>query len=310
MTNPLGVPIGWAGGTGLNSIEEVRREAEYAVSSGFDSYWVSQIFGVDPIVALAAIADTVEPLAEVGTSVVPLYGRHPIALAAQARTAQAALGGRFTLGIGPSHAMVVEGFFGESYARPYTRTKEFIEAIDPLLRGESTDLEGEELTAHGWLTIVAEPVPILLAAMGPRMLRLAGASTAGTSLGGAVGPKTIRSHIAPTINRAAADAGRPPPRIKALITVCVTDDPAAAIEHSRGTSALYAELPAYRAMLDREGLASPADLLVAGSMDQVVAGLQTYIDAGATEIRLGTAAPNDEVMARTREEISRFLTGV
>ena len=134
--NPLGVPLGWAAGTGINSIDELRNEAQFAASAGFDALWVSQIFGVDPVVALAAIAEDVEPLAEVGTSVVPIYGRHPLALAAMARTAQAALGGRFTLGIGPSHAMVVEGFYGQSYDRPFTHTSDFVEAIEPLLRGE------------------------------------------------------------------------------------------------------------------------------------------------------------------------------
>ncbi|MEZ5166486.1 MAG: LLM class flavin-dependent oxidoreductase [Acidimicrobiales bacterium] len=132
--NPLGVPLGWAAGTAVSSIDELRAEARFAVDAGFDALWVSQIFGVDPVVALAALAPDLAPLAEVGTSVVPIYGRHPLVLAAMARTAQSALDGRFTLGIGPSHAMVVEGFFGESYDRPFTRTKEFVEALDPLLR--------------------------------------------------------------------------------------------------------------------------------------------------------------------------------
>ncbi|MGI9604202.1 MAG: TIGR03564 family F420-dependent LLM class oxidoreductase [Acidimicrobiales bacterium] len=300
------VPIGWAGGTALTNIDQVRAEATYAVEAGFDSFWVSQIFGVDPIVALASVATIVEPLAEVGTSVVPLYGRHLLALASQARTAQAVLGGRFTLGIGPSHAMVVEGFFGESYDRPFSHSAEFIAAINPLLRGEPTDLEGRELTAKGWLTIDADPVPVLLAALGPRMLELAGAHTLGTTLGPGLGPKTIANHIAPTIN-AAADPGGPPPRVQALVAVCITDDPAAAIEHSRSINTMYAQLPAYRAMLDREGLDSPADLLVAGSIDDIVTGINLYIEAGATDIRLGIGAPDHEIYQQTRTEIAALL---
>jgi F420-dependent oxidoreductase-like protein len=305
--NPLGVPVGWAGGTGLNSIEEVRAEARYAVDAGFDSFWVSQIFGVDPIVALAAIASDVAALSEVGTSVVPLYGRHPLALAAQARTAQSALGGRFTLGIGPSHQMVVEGFLGESYTRPATRTEEFIEAIAPLLRGEHTDVDGSELTAHGWLTVEAEPVPILLAAMGPRMLDIAARLTAGTSLGAAVGPKTIASHIVPTITAAAEAAGRPQPRIKGFPIVCVTADATAAIAHSVEESVIYQDLPAYRAMLDREGVASPGHLLIAGSIDRVIDGLAGYVAAGCTELRIATTGPDPDTDARTREALADFL---
>ena len=110
----------------MESVPDVAREARWANAVGFDSLWVSQIFGVDPIVALSAVGSDVPDLKELGTSVVPLAGRHPLALAASARTAQSALDGRFTLGIGPSHAMVVEGFFGESYDRPFSRTREFV----------------------------------------------------------------------------------------------------------------------------------------------------------------------------------------
>lgn len=305
--NPLGVPIGFAGGTGLNSIAEVRNEARFAAEAGFDSFWVSQIFGVDPIVALAAIADECGVLSEVGTSVVPIYGRHPLALAAQARTAQDVLGGRFTLGIGPSHAVVVEGLFGESYDRPFTYTREFVEAIGPLLRGEPASVDGEQVTAHGALSIESEPVPLLLAAMGPKMLELAGAHTAGTSLGGAVGPKTIASHISPIINQAAADAGRPPPRIKAFPVFAVTDEPevarAAAIKGGAG----YASLPAYRAMLDREGLENGGELGLFGSIDEVTEGFQRYIDAGATELRIAVAAPDEATERRSRESIAEWI---
>lgn len=307
--NPLGVPIGWAGGTGLNSIAEVRAEARFAAEAGFDSFWVSQIFGVDPIVALAAIAADVEPLTEVGTSVVPLYGRHPLALAAQARTAQAALGGRFTLGIGPSHESVVEGLFGESYARPYRRTVDFIAGLAPLLAGEPVSHAGTEVTTNGWLTIEAEPVPLLLAAMGPRMLQLAGERTAGTTLGMTVGPRTIASHIAPTINAAAEAAGRPAPRIKAFAVFAVTDDPDAARAHAREESAGYSALPAYRAMLDREGVESAADVYLYGSMDEVADGFARLIEAGATELRIGVGGPDEATNERSRAALVDWISG-
>ncbi len=305
--NPLEVPIGFAGGTGLNSIAEVRAEAKYAADAGFDSFWVSQITAVDPIVALTAVAADCDGLSEVGTSVVPIYGRHPLALAAQARTAQDALDGRFTLGIGPSHAVFVEGFFGESYARPFTYTKEYIEALGPLLQGEAASVNGEEVTAHGWLTVEAEPVPILLAAMGPKMLKLAGAHTAGTSLGGTVGPKTIANHIAPTINQAAADAGRPAPRIKGFPLFAVTDEPEVALAAAIEGGAGYSTLPAYRAMLDREGLESGGELGLFGSMDEVAEGFQRYIDAGATELRIGIIAPDEATEQRSREAIAEWI---
>jgi len=305
--NPLGVPIGFAGGTNLNSIAEVRAEAQFAAEVGFDSFWVSQIFGVDPIVALAAIAAECGSLSEVGTSVVPIYGRHPLTLAAQARTAQDVLGGRFTLGIGPSHAVVVEGFFGQSYDQPFTYTQEFIQALDPLLRGEPASVDGDEVTAHGALNIEAEPVPILLAAMGPKMLRLAGAHTAGTSLGAAVGPKTIANHISPIINQAATDAGRPAPRVKGFAVFAVTDKPEAARAAAIKGGAGYASLPAYRAMLDREGVDNGGELCLFGSIGEVVEGFQRYIDAGATELRIGIGAPDEETEQRSREAIAEWI---
>ena len=158
------------------------------------------------------------------------------ALAAAALTAQAALGGRFTLGIGPSHQMVAEGLFGESYDRPCTRTAEFVEALESLFETGSATVKGEEIFASGWLTIDAPAVPIMLAALGPRMLGLAGERTAGTSLG-SCGPKTIKQHIVPILNDAADRAGRPKPRVMALVGIGITDQPNQRREQSRGHAA-------------------------------------------------------------------------
>ena len=183
MLRGLGVGIGYGAGTGLTTVADVRDEAMWADAVGFDSFWVSQVFGVDPIVALAAIGASCPRISEFGTSVVPLTGRHPLALAAQARTAQSALDGRFTLGVGASHQLVSEGFFGEPYRSAFSRTTEFLDALLPLLSGQPSDVEGDHLFAKGWLTIEAAPVPLLVAALGPKMLALAGARADGTSLG-------------------------------------------------------------------------------------------------------------------------------
>jgi 5,10-methylenetetrahydromethanopterin reductase len=306
VVSSLGVRVGYGAGTGLSSVAQVRDEAVWAARAGFDSFWVSQVFGVDPIVALAAVAAEVPQLAELGTSVVPLTGRHPLALAAQARTAQSALDGRFTLGIGTSHQMVAEGFFGESFARPFTRTTEHLDALLPLLSGEPAEVDGKEVFAKGWLDITADPVPVLLAALGPRMLDLAGRRTQGTSVG-SCGPRTIASHIAPLVNEAAARADRPAPRIVALVAVCVTDDAAAARARSRQNNQLYDSFPSYRATLDREGVESGADLLLAGSIDDILEGLAAYADAGATDLRIGIAVGDDDERLATREALAHVL---
>jgi 5,10-methylenetetrahydromethanopterin reductase len=307
VANELGVPVGFGVGTEMRSVREVRAQAVWAAEAGFDSFWVSQIFGVDPIVALAAIAGDIPTLREVGTSVVPMAGRHPLALAAQARTAQDALGGRFTLGLGPSHELVVEGFYGERYGSPFTRTVEYLAALLPLLHGEKAEVNGSQVRANGWLTIDADPCPLLLAALGPRMLDFAGRVCAGTTVG-QCGPRTIAAHVAPIITEAAERADRAAPRIMALVSVAVTDDREAAHAAAVEAGQLYASLPSYRAVLDREGVASGADLFLLGSMDEIVEGLERYVAAGATDLRIGIGSADEAVIEGTRDGLASWLS--
>ena len=306
MTSGIGARLGYGAGTGVTSVADVREHAAWAEAAGFDSFWLSQVFGVDPIVALASVGAEFPGLREFGTSVVPIAGRHPLALAAAARTAQSALAGRFTLGIGTSHQVVVEGFFGEPYAGAATRMEEYLGALLPLLAGEPADVEATQVFAKGWLTIDADPGSVLLAALGPRMLAIAGRYTAGTSLG-SCGPRTIAGHIAPLINAAADAAGRPAPRIVALVGVCVTDDPDGVRAHGREQSVMYDNFPTYRRALDREGVASGADLTLAGSLDQIADGLAEYAIAGATDLRLAIAARTDDERIATREALHELL---
>lgn len=289
--------IGWNGGGSHTSLETLRDEAKQAAENGFSSLWLSQIAGPDALTAIAAIAADA-PGIELGTSIVPVYGRHPLVIAQQALTAQAACGGRLTLGIGASHQLVVEGMLGESYGRPFTRTRETFRALRSLLAGEAAEIEGKEITARGKLAIDAEPCPILISALGPRALELAGAEADGTTLW-MVGPNTVRDHIAPRIREAAAAADRPAPRILAGFPVCVTDDPAGAREHAAGALAMYGMLPAYRTTLDREGIEGPEGMLAAGSEDQVRDHIAAFAEAGATDLRLSPMCANKADRERT-----------
>lgn len=290
--------IGWNGGGNHSSLDAIRAEARRAADDGFASYWLSQIAGPDALTALAVVGAEV-PGIELGTSIVPLYGRHVLVLAAQALTANAAAGGRLVLGIGPSHQPAVEGMYGESYARPFTRTRETLTALRALMRGEAIDLQGEEVRVRGRLAIESPPAPVLIAALGPRMLELAGRAAEGTVLW-MVGPKTVAAHIAPLIRDAAAKADRPAPRIVAGVPVCVTDDVAAARAFAAQRLAVYGGLPAYRAMLEREGVTGPQDVLVAGSESQVRDALARYAAAGATDLRAGPLCPTPAEAERTR----------
>lgn len=204
------------------AVEEVRRVAD----AGFASVWMPQIFGIDAITALTVAAHEV-PEIELGTAVVPTFPRHPMMLAAQALTLQQTSGGRFTLGIGLSHQLVIEGMLGLSWDKPVRHLREYLSILVPLVRGEAADFEGETLTAKLALDIPdAAPVPVLVAALGSQMLGVAGRMAEGT-VTWMTGPATIGDHVAPTITTAAADAGRPAPRIVCALPVCVTDDEAA-----------------------------------------------------------------------------------
>jgi len=303
----LGVRWGLAGGIALTTIDEVRDIARYAVAAGFDSLWISHANAVDPIVALAAVAAETDGLAEVGTSVVPLYGRHPIGVAQLARTAQSALGGRFTLGIGAASRQAVGPSMGMAWDHPLAYTREFIEGLQPLLAGSAADVDGSQVTTHAELNISAPDTPILLAALGPRMLDLAGRRVQGTTVG-QCGPRTIATHVAPRLHAAAADAGRPAPRIMALIRICVAADRAAAFALARETAMRYRTVPSYAAVQDMEGLDDPAELHLIGSWQQVLDGLARYAEAGVTDFRLEVAAPDAAARETTREALADHLT--
>lgn len=302
----MGVRMGYSAGTEVRSVADLREEAHWAAATGFESFWVSQVFGIDPIVALAAVGADVPEFRELGTSVVPLTGRHPLALAAQALTAQNALDGRFTLGIGASHQIVTEGFFGESYQHAFSRTVEFLDALMPLLEGKPANVDGDQVFAKGWLKIDAAPCPVLLAALGPRMLDLAGRVTAGTSVG-SCGPRTIARDIVPVITASAERHGRTPPRVVALVGVCVTSDPDGARDHSRRMSQMYDAFPSYRRVLDLESVAGGADLMLAGTIDDIFDGFATYVDAGVTDLRVAIFARTEDEQSATREALARVL---
>lgn len=309
MTNDrFGIRWGLAGGTTLASMDEARDAARFAEKAGFDSFWISHAMGIDPVVALACIGSDYPGLGEVGTSVVPLYGRHPVGLAQLARTAQNALGGRFTLGVGAASRRHAEDVLGLSWDKPFSYTREFIEALEPLLAGEQADTEGEQVSAHAKLGIEARPTPILLAALGPRMLRFAGGRLQGTTLG-QCGPRTISSYILPHLQAGAESADRGSgPRIMALVRICVTDDFAGAKALAREISEHYQANPSYANATKHEGLDDPSDLHLIGSWQQVLDGLAEYAKAGATDLRIQVAAHDEKSRVATIDALAVYLS--
>jgi F420-dependent oxidoreductase-like protein len=251
---------------------------------GFTRMWSSQIFGPDTLTVLALVGREYGDL-DLGTAVVPIQPRHPTMLAAQARTVQEAIGGRLSLGIGLSHKAVVEGLWGISFDRPASHMREYLDALVPMLRGERVSVQGERVSATtiGVLGPKETRTPsLLVAALAPKMLEMAGTVTDGT-LTWMTGVKTIASHVAPTINAAAAAAGRPAPRVVCSLPISVTGDVAETMATVNQNLEIYGTLPSYRAMLDREGAKGPADVGLFGTRAQVLEKLHDLAEAGVTE---------------------------
>ena len=213
------------------TIDDVVAEATAARQLGAHTFWSSQIFGHDALTVLAVVGREV-PGIELGTAVVPTYPRHPMMLAQQALSTQAAINSRgdagLCLGIGLSHKIVVESMWGLSYDKPVRHLKEYLSVLMPLLEGKPVSFAGEEFRVNGGVSVPGSSRPsVLVAALGPQMLRVTGALADGTSTW-CVGPKTLAELTIPTLRQAAADAGRPEPRVAVALPVCVTDDVAGA----------------------------------------------------------------------------------
>ncbi|MDQ1479350.1 MAG: hypothetical protein QOI44_211 [Actinomycetota bacterium] len=275
--------IGYFGGdTAGRTIDDVVIAAKAAEEDGFSTYAMSQIFGLDTMGVLAVVGREV-PRIGLATGVVPTYGRHPLTMAQQALTVQAASGGRFTLGIGLSHQIVIEGMFGLSFDKPLRHMREYLDVLMPLLHDGKADVDGETISTHAAIDAADRmPPPVLVAALGPKMLELAGRVTDGT-VTWMTGPATLASHVVPIITTAAERAGRPAPSVVAALPICVTGNEDAARERAAKDFQTYGFLPSYRAMLDREGAAGPADVAIVGDAASVTKELGRMADSGATE---------------------------
>jgi 5,10-methylenetetrahydromethanopterin reductase len=279
------------GAGGPETLDDLVAQAQAAEAAGFSSVWLANIFGFDAIGALAVIGRETRRI-ELGTAVVPTYPRHPVTMAQQALTTQAASGGRFVLGLGLSHQIVIETVLGLSYARRASHMREYLEVIGPLLRGEPVAFSGDEYKVQAALQVPgADPVPLLVAALGPAMLKLAGGKTAGT-ITWMTGPKTLEAHTVPGIRAAAEEAGRAAPRVVAGLPIALTKDPAAAREIAAKAFEIYGGLPSYRAMLDREGAAGPADVAIVGDEAELESQLGRLEALGVTDF-LAAPFPSD-----------------
>jgi F420-dependent oxidoreductase-like protein len=285
----IGIAVGDV--RGRAALAEIVNQIQTAAYAGFSTAWSSQALDWDALTTLAVAGGRVSGI-NLGTAVVPIPQRHPLVLASQALTVQAATGNRLTLGIGAGIATMVETMFGLPSDRPVRRVREYLAVLEPLLRGETVTHQGETLKAMGAVHVPgARPPSVLVAALGPAMLSLAGELADGT-ITWMTGPKTLTDHIVPSITKAAATGGRPAPRVVAGLLTCVTNNADAVRDRVTDQFALAGQVPEYRAMLDREGVASPGDVVIAGDEDTVTRHLDRLSDAGVTEfmaVPYGTA---------------------
>jgi alkanesulfonate monooxygenase SsuD/methylene tetrahydromethanopterin reductase-like flavin-dependent oxidoreductase (luciferase family) len=275
------------------SIDSIVRQAQRAEADGFTSVWYASAVAGDPLAAMA-VAGRETTTIELGTAVLQTYACHPLLQAQRAAAVAAAIGapGRFTLGIGPSHRPVVEDVLGLDYGTPGRHTEDYVDVVAPLLRG---DVE----------------VPLLVAALGPRLLRVAGEKTDGTVLWMA-NARAIADHVAPRIRAAAAAAGRPAPRIVAGLPVAVHDDEDEARATAAEQFAVYGQLPNYQRILTHGGIARPAEAAIVGDEATVADRIQALVDAGATDVWAAPFAVGDDrsaSRARTRALLKDLVTG-
>jgi F420-dependent oxidoreductase-like protein len=298
-----------------HKVGQLISDAEAAEEAGFASIWVPQIPGdFDAFIAMALMGRATRRI-ELGTGVVPIQTRHPIAMAQEVLSLQSVCEGRFTLGLGASHHWVIEGMLGLPYERPAREMRNYLEVLNAALRGPgSVDVENDGYRVHSPMDVTDyAPNPVLLAALAPVMLRVAGEHASGTILWMA-DERAVGEHVVPRITKAAAEAGRPAPRVIAgvPIALCPKDEVDAA--RTRANRVLgHAEFcPNYQRLLDRGDATDVGDILAAGDESAVVDRLRAFRDAGATDlaVRVLALGPDRAARIESRERTMAFLASL
>lgn len=309
----IGLMVGPERGRYPTKVQRMQDDARWAEGEGLASVWIPQIPDEFDALTAVALVGTETSRIEIGTAVVPVQPRHPIALAQQVLSTQAVCGGRLTLGLGVSHHWIIDEMLGLPYEHPVPTMRSYLDVLDQALAGPGqVDVENGLFRIHNPLDVTdIAPTPVLLAALGPGMLRLAGERTDGTILWMA-DERAIASHVAPRITRAAEAAGRPAPRIVAGVPVCLCRDDEVDVAVAR-TNRILAEAevsPNYQRLLDAGDARQVGDLLAAGDESSVEKRLRSFVDAGATDISVRVVPIGEDrderlsSMQRTREFLS------
>jgi 5,10-methylenetetrahydromethanopterin reductase len=293
----IGLYVSASADTPLAAVLERFRSAERL---GFATAWVGQVFEHDAL-TLLALASQHTGRIELGTWVLPIQARHPVALAQAALTLQAASGGRLLLGVGVSHEEVIGKRLGLDASAPARHAREYLEVLRPLLAGEGALHRGPRYRVALRLAAAAPPPPVFLAALGPRLLELAAERADGVAiwLGG---PRYLEEFALPRLRAAAARAGRPLPRVVCGLPVALVADAARARASAEAILARSARLPAYRRVLERGRAASPAAVALVGSEAELERGLGEIEALGVSDFHAFCfpVEGDPEAAARTR----------
>jgi F420-dependent oxidoreductase-like protein len=309
----IGLMIGPERGRYREKVAKLVADAEASEAAGFSSIWVPQIPNdFDALTAVTLMGGATSRI-ELGTAVLPIQTRHPVAMAQQALSTQAVCEGRLTLGLGPSHHWIVEDMLGLSYERPARLVRDYVEVLNAAFAGPGpVAVENDSYRIDNPLDVTdITPTPILLAALAPVMLRIAGEHASGTILWMA-DERAIGDHIVPRITKAAEEAGRPRPRVVAGVPVvlCASDEVDGAREKANAVLGHAEYSPNYERLLEQGDATEVGDLLAAGDERAVVERLRRFRDAGATDlsVRVLPLGPDRDARIESRRRTEAFLS--
>lgn len=311
----IGVMVGPERGRYATKVERLQADARWAEESGFATIWVPQIPDEFDALTAATLIGLQTSRIEIGTAVIPVQPRHPIALAQQALSTQAVLNGRLALGLGVSHHWIIDEMLGLPYEKPAATMAAYLDVLDQALAGPGTvhvDNGAWRVNQPMAVTDVA-PTPVLIAALGPVMLRIAGERTDGTILWLA-DERAIASHVVPKLTAAADAAGRPAPRVVAGIPICVCGDDEVEVAVARANRVLSeAEVsPNYQKLLDLGDAQNVGDLMAAGSESAVEKRMRSFADAGVTDLslRILPIGENRDELLASRQRTCDYLSSL
>jgi F420-dependent oxidoreductase-like protein len=279
--------IGPERGAARDKVGQLTADAVAAEAAGFTSIWVPQIPDDFDAMTAVVLMGAATSRIEIGTAVVPIQTRHPIAMAQQALSTQAVCDGRFTLGLGPSHHWIVTDMLGLPYVRPAHLVRNYVEVLNTAFAGPGlVDVVNDDFRVRNELAVTdVGPTPILVAALAPVMLGIAGELASGTILWMA-DERAIGEHVVPRVTAAATKAGRPAPRVVAGVPValCANDEVDAARGWANRALGHSEYSPNYQRLLEHGDATDVGDLLAAGDEAAVRDRLCSFRDAGVTDL--------------------------